>query len=133
MAKDEWSGRILRVLRGVMYASAITLAGMALLALAVVYLGLNPGRLTLINQLLKAASILAGVVTAVGLGGEKGLITGSIVGILYIVVGYAFYCLIDGSEASAGVMAMEVAAGAAVGACAGVVSANMRTGFRKRA
>ena len=45
---------------------------------------------------------------------------------LYMLLGYGFYSLIDGSEPAAKVLAMELAAGALVGAVAGVVLANLR-------
>ena len=81
---------------------------------------------------MKLVSILAGTLFAVGVGGEKGLLTGALVGMLYMLLGYGFYSLIDGSEPAAKVLAMEIAAGALVGAAAGVALANLRGGRRTR-
>lgn len=117
---------ILRAAKGIMLACALTMAAMALLAVWIVYGGLGTEHLTLINQLIKAVSIAAGVFFAVGRGGEKGLYTGAVVGILYILIGYGVYCLADGSRACAWVMAIEEAAGAFVGAVSGICAANMR-------
>ena len=124
---------ILRVLKGVMAAALITVAGMLLLTGWVVLRGLNDNGIMIVNQLIKVISVLAGVFISVGRGGEKGLLTGAAVGILYILIGYGLYCAIDGSSASAKVMAVEEAAGAVIGACTGVLLANMKAGKRVKA
>lgn len=124
---------VVRVLKGVMAAAAITVIGMLLLTGWVVLRGLSDNAITLVNQLIKVISVLAGVYVSVGRGGERGLFTGALVGILYIFVGYGLYTAIDGSQASAGVMAIEEAAGAMIGAAAGVVLANMKSGKRVKA
>jgi len=124
---------ILRVLKGVMAAALITVAGMLLLTGWVVLRGLNDNGIMIVNQLIKVLSVLAGVFISVGRGGEKGLLTGAAVGILYILIGYGLYCAIDGSSASAKVMAGEEAAGAVIGACTGVLLANMKAGKRVKA
>lgn len=124
---------ILRVLKGVMAASLITIVGMLLLTGWVVVRGLNENGIMIVNQLIKVISVLSGVFISVGRGGEKGLLTGAAVGILYILVGYGLYCAIDGGAASAKVMAVEEAVGAVIGACTGVLLANMKAGKRVKA
>lgn len=124
---------MLRVFKGVMAAAAVTIVSMVLLTGFVVLYGLDDGAIRIVNQVIKAFSLLAGVYIAVGRGGEKGLLTGSAIGILYILIGYALYSAIDGSAAGAKVMAIEEAAGAAIGAAAGVALANMKAGKRARA
>ncbi len=130
--REDRMGRVFRVLRGALAAGAITLLLMAGITLLVIYAGLRTTHLTAINQIVKLVSILAGTLFAVGVGGEKGLLTGALVGMLYMLLGYGFYSLIDGSEPAAKVLAMEIAAGALVGAVAGVVLANLRGGRRTR-
>ncbi|MBQ3080173.1 MAG: TIGR04086 family membrane protein [Clostridia bacterium] len=126
MTAEAGIDRALRVAKGVLAASAITLAGMAVYALAVLYLGLNPDRLMILNQVLKAVSILSGTLLALGRGGGKGLITGASVGLLYMVVGFGFYCLLDGTGADAGAFAKELISGAIFGAIAGIAIANLK-------
>lgn len=124
--REDRMERVFRVLRGTLAAGAITLLLMAGITLLVIYAGLRTAHLTAINQAVKLVSILAGTLLAVGIGGEKGLLTGALVGMLYMLLGYGFYSLIDGSEPTAKVLAMEIAAGALVGAVTGVVLANLR-------
>ncbi len=124
---------VLRALKGVIAASLITIVGMLFLTGWVVLRGLSENGIMIVNQLIKVVSVLAGVYISVGRGGEKGLLTGALVGILYILVGYGFYSAIDGGSASAQVMAIEEAAGAVIGACTGVLLANMKAGKRAKA
>lgn len=126
MTRDEVVRRLIRVARGVLVASAVTLVGMAGFAALVIYAGLNESALTALNQALKLVSVALGTLFAVGIGGEKGLVTGALVGMLYILAGYGFYSLIDGSETRAAVIAIEELAGALAGGIAGAVSANLR-------
>lgn len=121
---------LVRVLKGVMAASAVTIFAMFLLTGWVVFNDLDADAIQIINQIIKVISILTGVFLSVGRGGERGLITGAAVGILYILIGYGMYSIIDGMNAQAKVMAIEEAAGALIGGCAGVLLANMKPGER---
>ena len=83
--------------RGLLAAVAATLAGMLLLAAAVIYLDVTDGALAALNQLLKLFSVVLGARLAVGVGGERGFVTGAAVGLLYMIAGYALYCLLGGA------------------------------------
>ena len=122
-----------KILMGVMTAAVITIVGMVILTGAVILKGLDDGAIRATNQVIKVVSLLAGVGLSVGRGGERGLITGAVIGILYILVGYGLYSIIDGTHANAKIMAIEEAAGGLIGASAGVVLANMKAGKRARA
>ena len=77
--------------RGLLMAVAATLAGMLLLAAAVIYLDVTDGALAALNQLLKLFSVVLGARLAVGVGGERGFVTGAAVGLLYMALGYVLY------------------------------------------
>ena len=117
---------IVRVLKGVMAAAVVTLVGILILSFAVMLRGIGENTIQILNQAIKVISILSGVWISVGRGGEKGLVSGAVVGILYILIGYGLYSVIDGTQASASVMAIEETAGALIGGLAGVVLANMK-------
>jgi len=123
--------KIVKILKGVLAAAAVTMLLMALVTALILYRGISSGTLVWINQGIKLLSIVVGTVISVGRGGEKGLVTGMITGILYILVGYGVYCIADGSNAGAAQMAIEEAAGALTGGIAGVMLANMKP--RRRA
>lgn len=78
---------IMALLRGLLTAIAVTLLGMVAIAAAAVYAQASDGWIRGLNQLLKCASIGAGGLAAVGIGGEKGFFTGMAVAILYMFPG----------------------------------------------
>ena len=117
--------------RGLLAAVAATLAGMLLLAAAVIYLDVTDGALAALNQLLKLFSVVLGARLAVGVGGERGFVTGAAVGLLYMALGYVLYWQLGGALFSAAAMLLEMLAGFAVGAAAGAVFANLRPRARR--
>ena len=117
--------------RGLLAAVAATLAGMLLLAAAVIYLEVTDGALAALNQLLKLFSVVLGARLAVGVGGERGFVTGAAVGLLYMALGYVLYWRLGGALFSAAAMLLEMLAGFAVGAAAGAVCANLRPRARR--
>ena len=95
-------------------------------ALALPFLGFAP------NRLLSGKGIALGAVAAVGFGGRRGFVMGAVVGAMYMVLGYALYCAIDGRIAPAGLLAAEFVMGALVGALAGALAANIRPSRRAK-
>ena len=118
--------------RGLLMAVAATLAGMLLLAAAVIYLDVTDGALAALNQLLKLFSVVLGARLAVGVGGERGFVTGAAVGLLYMIAGYALYCLLGGALFSVSAMLLEMLVGGMAGAVVGALCANLRPRARRR-
>ena len=118
--------------RGLLAAVAATLAGMLLLAAAVIYLDVTDGALAALNQLLKLFSVVLGARLAVGVGGERGFVTGAAVGLLYMALGYVVYWRLGGALFSAGAMLLEMLLGGGFGAAVGAVCANLHPRARRR-
>ncbi|NLF27653.1 MAG: TIGR04086 family membrane protein [Clostridiales bacterium] len=131
--KSARGSALLTVLKGLLVAAGVTLAGMLLLSLAVVLLGVSDGALSLMNQLLKLVSVLLGVRIAVGLGGTRGFVIGATVALLYMAIGYALYWKLGGAVFSMASMLGEMLLGGAVGAASGAVFANLKPRTRRRA
>ena len=121
------------LMKGLLAAVALTLALMAAVAAAAVLLRVSDGLLAALNQLMKLASILLGVRLAVGRGGERGFLTGMALAMLYMVLGYLGYVLLGGGAFSVPDMLGEILIGAAVGAAAGAVLANLPARGRRHA
>ena len=114
------------VARGVLTAAGVTLAGMLIMAAAIMYLGLSEVWLTPLNQVLKLAAVLAGAYLAVGRGGERGLVTGAVTAALFMIAGYACYCALGGMSFSWSAMLTEILVGGAIGGAFGAILANMK-------
>lgn len=124
---------ILSILKGLLLAIVLTLLGMLAIAALVVLARISDGWLTALNQILKAAAIIAGACTAVGRGGHRGFFTGAALAMLYMVLGYALYVALGGGAFNVGSMLGEVVVGAAVGGVTGAILANMAPRKRRRA
>ena len=87
----------------------------------------------MLNQVLKLTSAIAGAFVAIKPGGDKGLIKGALVGAAYMVIGLASVgALIEAGLNWQNVLA-EIAVSTAVGAAAGVLTANLPARKRKAA
>ena len=87
---------ILSILKGLLVAIAITLLGMLLFAALTVFASVPDNLLTVLNQLLKIAAIGLGVRAAVGRGGARGFVTGAVLALIYMILGYAMYVVLGG-------------------------------------
>ena len=76
--------------------------------------------------MLKIAAIILGVRAAVGRGGSRGFVTGAVLALIYMILGYALYVALGGGAHSATVMLGEMLLGAAIGGVYGTILANMR-------
>jgi len=123
---------LLSVLRGLIAAVCVTLAGMLLIALLAVMTHISDNLILALNQLLKAASICIGTFFAVGRGGSRGFVTGAVLALIYMISGYGMYVLLGGGAYSTTAMLGEILIGAAIGAVIGAILANMRPKSRRR-
>jgi len=116
---------LLSLLRGLAAAIAITLLGMAVIAALAVYLRASDAAIRVMNQVLKGLAILSGAFFAIGQGGENGFVKGMALAIVYMFLGFLLVTLLGGSAFSVGGMLGEILIGAALGAAAGAVYANL--------
>ena len=115
----------LRVLKGLLVAIGVTVAGVAIFALLMQWLRPTEGLVRIINQVLKLVSIGAGVYVCVGRGCEGGLLKGALVGLLYMAIGVGMYALLSGQGASTGAYLADLGMGVAGGGIVGMLLSNM--------
>ena len=111
---------------GLLAAVLFTLAAMLILSAALVYLHFSDALLTWMNQAVKLLAILLGVIAAVPRGSSRGLATGVLIALTYIVIGYLMYIVLGGAAFSFPGMLGELLVGAAAGAVTGSVRANLQ-------
>lgn len=116
---------VVALLKGLLIAVALTLAGMAGIAALAVYLRASDAVIRVLNQALKCLAILFGVTVAVGRGGSRGFFTGMALAIVYMALGYAMAVLLGGNAFAVAGMLGEILIGAALGGVIGSVLANL--------
>ena len=122
---------VFSLLKGLLTAVVLTLAGMLALAALIVFARISDGWLAALNQILKLAAIAAGVCAAVGRGGSRGFFTGAAMALIYMIFGYAMYVALGGGAFDAAQMLGEMLLGAAAGGVAGAICANLRPKKRR--
>ena len=115
----------LRILKGLLVAVGVTVAGVAIFALLMQWLRPAEGVVRIVNQVLKLVSIGAGVYAAVGRGCEGGLIKGALVGLFYMAVGVGLYAILSGQGASSSAYLADLGMGVASGGIIGMILSNI--------
>ena len=96
MRRGKGKSALAAVLRGVLIAACMTVVAIAVFALLLNWWDAGDRTITAINQVVKFASILAGVASALGPGGEGGTLRGCCVGFLYMAAGIVCYSMLMG-------------------------------------
>ena len=112
--------------KGLLAAVGVTLAGMAVIAALTMLAGVSDAVIMALNQVLKLSAISVGALAAIGRGGQRGFFTGMALAMGYMALGYAMYAALGGSAFAVQEMLGEILIGAAIGAIAGAVLANMK-------
>lgn len=114
-----------RLLRGLGVSILTTLVGVALFSLLMQWVKPSDGVIRVFNQVLKLLSIALGVWSAVGRGGEKGLMCGAAVGLGYMGLGVALYAILSGQQAAFSSYLADLAMGVAGGGIVGMILSNI--------
>ncbi|MDD3412359.1 MAG: TIGR04086 family membrane protein [Eubacteriales bacterium] len=115
-----------RLLKGLLISVAITLACILVFALFMQWIKPSDTVVRVINQLIKLGAILAGVWAFVGRGGEKGLLRGALLGLVYMALGVGLYALLSGQNLPVRAYLSDVLMGVAAGGVAGAIVGNLR-------
>ena len=100
MKREAEPGRkqaVLKSVKGAIYALVVTVVFILIFALIVKESNVEPGLISIINQIVKILGIIfAAFIASRGVESGK-ILAGSMGGILYIVFGYLVFSLIDGA------------------------------------
>ena len=118
---DSWP----RLLRGLGAALLVSIAGVAVFALLMQWIRPSEGAVRIFNQVLKLASIAAGVYVAVGRGREGGLLRGALIGLVYMALGVGVYALLSGQSAPWTAYLADLGMGVAGGGIVGMILSNL--------
>ena len=124
-ARTQSQGAWSRILRGLIVAVAVSAAGILLFALLMQWFKPSDSVIRVFNQILKLASIVAGVIAAVKRGGEKGLIRGAAVGLIYMALGVSLYALLTGQNLPFTSYLGDLGMGLAGGGLTGMILSNL--------
>ena len=119
------SNTFLRILKAVIIAMFVSLAGILIMAFVIKGLSIDSKVIPIINQVIKGIAILVGCFFALPRT-KNGAIKGLAIGVLYIAVAYVVFSLLDGAWSVGLSLVNDVALGAITGFLSGIITINIR-------
>ena len=119
---NKWA----RLVRGLLCAIGVTLLGVLIFALLMQWLRPSDAVIRVVNQAIKLLAILVGVWVSVGRGGERGLMRGALLGLIYMGLGVCLYALLSGQQLPLTAYLADLAMGVAGGGIAGMLIGNRK-------
>lgn len=115
------------IFKGVIFSLIISILTVIVFAIIVKFANLSSKTVEIVNIALKIISILVGTLLAVG-SGKQGLFKGGIIGLLFVLVSYLVFSLINGSFSVNPLTAFDVIFCLVAGLLSGVFAVNVRKG-----
>lgn len=115
------------IFKGVIFSLIISVLTVIVFAIIVKFANLSSKTVEIVNIALKIISILVGTLLAVE-SGRQGLFKGGIIGLLFVLVSYLVFSLINGSFSVNPLTAFDVIFCLVAGLLSGVFAVNVRKG-----
>ena len=120
-ASPEKNNLALRTLKGAVAGLIVTVAAVLVLALIVKQTNMSDEAISAVNQVIKVASIfVAALIASRGLF-ERSMVAGGMAGIVYVVLGYLIFALIEGRFGDILLMFADLAMGLVIGLLTGFI------------
>lgn len=117
---------LLSILKGSLIALCVSLAGILIFAFLLKFTNISDSVIKPVNQVIKGLSVLLGVF--IGLKKEKdmGLVSGLLIGIVYTMVAFLTFSILDGNFAFDRTLLNDVIFGGIMGAICGIICVNIK-------
>lgn len=114
------------LIRGLIVAVVITLAGVLIFALLMQWLRPSDTVIRVFNQVLKLVSIIVGCIVMTKSSQDKALLRGAALGLVYMGLGCCLYAILSGQQLPLSAYIADLAMGVAGGGIAGAVIASIK-------
>lgn len=115
------------IFKGIVFSLLISIFSVIIFAIIVKFANLSAKTVEIVNTALKILSIFLGTLLAIG-SGRQGLFKGGLIGLLFVLVSYLVFSLINGSFSVNPLTAFDVIFSLAAGLLSGVFAVNVRKG-----
>ena len=122
----EKGGFFKALLKGSLFALSISLILICIFAFVLRFLDINTDLIKPINQVIKIVSILLGAFMGLKKVKEMGLVSGFLIGVLYTILAFVVFSLLNGSFCFSPTLLNDMLFGGIAGAIAGVVAVNFK-------
>ena len=122
------SGFFVALLKGSLMALSISLIAICIFAFILRFFDIKAEAIKPINQVIKIVSILIGSFYGLKKNKEMGLITGFLIGIVFTILAFIVFSILNGSFVFEKTLINDLIFGGIAGAIAGIIAVN----FKKR-
>ncbi len=129
--KPVLAGIIKRALKGTLVSMVFTVAAILLFALIIKETGIGDNVIAPVNQIIKIAGIMAAAYFAVKGMAEKQWLTGGFSGMMFILLSYLVFSLIEGIFGNVALLFSDMLMGLLVGMVFSIILANFTRIGRK--
>ena len=113
-------------LKGSLISVCVSLVAILLFAFIIKLTGMSKGLIKVINQIIKVVSIFLGTFLILRKTGQKGLVTGIIVGLLYTIIAFVVFSILNGKFAFDITLLIDIIFGTIIGAICGAICVNLK-------
>lgn len=113
-------------LKGSLISVCVSLVAILLFAFIIKLTGMSKGLIKVINQIIKVVSIFLGTFLILRKTGQKGLVTGIIVGLLYTIIAFVVFSILNEKFAFDITLLIDIIFGTIIGAICGAICVNLK-------
>ena len=114
------------IIKGTLMAISISLIGICIFAFILRFFDISVGLIKPINQIIKILSVLFGVFYGLKKTTEMGLISGFAIGLLYTIIAFVIFSILNGGFSFDSTLINDVIFGAISGSISGIVVVNVK-------
>ena len=123
---DRGMGILQGVLKGSLFAVSISLVAILLFAFIIKLTSISDDFINPVNEAIKGISILMGCFYAFKTSPSNGLIKGILIGIVYIILSFFIFSILNGQLEFGKTLVNDLLFGAIIGAICGVIAINLK-------
>lgn len=123
-------GVLLSIVKGCLIALCVSLVGILIFGFCLKFTSLSDKLITPINQVIKGLSIFLGVLFGLKKQKEMGLVSGLLIGIIYTMLAFVVFSLLNGSFNFDRTLLNDVIFGTIIGGICGIICVNIKKSTR---
>lgn len=123
---DKNNNLIISTIKGALSSVAISLVAILVFAFVIKLTGMSDGLVKPINQVIKIISILVGTIFAVKKSKQKSLVCGIFVGLLYTIIAFVVFSLLNGGFSFSTSLLIDIVFGILIGAICSVIAKSLQ-------
>lgn len=124
--KSDKNGLLSCVLKGVLVGLCVALVGILLFAFVLRFTNISDKIISPVNQVIKGVSIFFGVFIGMKKHKSNGLMSGFLIGLLFTVVAFLVFSLLDGAFVFDRTFLNDIIFGSIIGSICGIICVNLK-------